>query len=487
MNRARMNAYQRTYRQENHEKILAWGAVYREKNRDRMNAQRRARWRENSEKCKAQCRAWYRKNRKRQIAKSREWNKKNRAKVRTNANAHYHNHRKAILRKIRESYNAKRQYVAPEELEACRQDVRKAKSMAGPDFIVCLECGEKKRALSGHLKPEHNLTAKEYKCKPGSEGKAPRYNVRTYLSSVNCSKRRSRACKRRRHGHWLPRSRPPLAKMNAAKKKRGLSLEARMNISDRMKGRQHIYLWKKRPDGSLVTDFQIARLRLQGKEILEICRPFGMTDMSVIGRLRRMGFPRGRACLFEHGEPIIGRHILDLVQDFKKTKKELADRMGRDRSPISHVSSGEAISKPLSVSMARQFLSAKRALRSENGGWAAGPKGGRPHSLSPSETRDMVARYKKLRDDLWLLRDWLQTRDGKVETPEVWSWLCEQSRKRSIRTLLFWPEFLRWMEKNYGYFPSLRGDHSPSELAFRFLASDYHTSAKTIKRAFLKT
>ncbi len=435
-------------------------------------------------------RAWYQKNRKQLIAKTRKWQKKNQKKVRAYSRAYnrayYKENRDRELAARHSRYDAKRQFVTPEELEACRQDPRKAKTIAGPDFIVCLECGEKKRGLSGHLKPKHNLTPEEYKRKPGSEGKAPRYNAGTSLSSVNRWQRLSRACRRRRQGHWLlPRNRFPLAKLHAALKKRGLSLETRLNISDRMKGTQHIHQWKKRPDGSLVTDFQIAQLRLQGKEILEISRRFGMADMPVIARLRRMGFPGGHACLFEHGEPIRGRHILDLVRDFKKTKKELADRMGRDPAEISHVSL--AISKPLSVSMARQFLSAKRALRSENGGWAAGSKGGRPHSLSPSETRDMVARYKKLRDDLWFLRDWLQTRDGEVETPEVWSWLCKRSRKRSIRTLLFWPEFLRWMEKNYGYFPSLRGDHSPSELAFRFLASDYHTSAKTVKRAVLKT
>src|SRR5215471_173198 len=100
----------------------------------------------------------------------------------------------------RAKYDAARQYVSAEELRQCLQDPRKAKTIRGPEFIVCLEDGELlMRITPAHLRLVHGIgSLAEYKAKPCATG-LPRYNPSTPLVSESLHHKLSESARAAAH------------------------------------------------------------------------------------------------------------------------------------------------------------------------------------------------------------------------------------------------------------------------------------------------
>ncbi len=399
----------------------------------------------------------------------------------------YQRNRTKRLAYARSREDAQRQYVSRDKLEACREDPRKARTIAGPDVIVCLECGEKLKDLGNHVNSKHGMTAAEYKRKPAPGGQIPRYNVRSPLSSTNLHDSRSKKAKSLRTvdqlaGHVSPdqlRSHSP----------QKISLESRLNRSDAMKGKAQPKLWKRTPEGKVATDASIAKLRLKGMKGKDIAQRVGIKGggVSIRVRLHKMGFPPGRPCLFRYGEPITGKHFRDLCSDFGMTRKELAEKM--HMSYANQWGQWSCSDQPLPVRFAKKVLKVRQKLADQYRHKGATKKGGRPPRIFPSQKISICASYKELIHDLKILQNWLK--QGKdVPISMVWTWLCERSRDGTIR-LLFWPEFLKWVTTDSYIDTKQLNHHSggkltetytlPQVLAQNFLAKSYSVSEEKIR------
>lgn len=385
----------------------------------------------------------------------------------------YQQHRESVLAKAAKRKESLRSYATAEQLVECRGDPRKAFSIAGPEKAVCLECGQLVELIGGpHLK-RHGLTDDEYREKWG-------YNRQTALASLTHKKRLSRVARlsggvRRMRGKQLPtpeRTARLIEARRAAPKRR----EYRLTIGDSKRG-------KPRPDlqRSTARDLDIARLRLRGIETEDIGKKLGLTGGSARERLKRIGFPRGRACLYEHGTPVTGQRILDTCTDFGKTKRQLATLLGRHSVWLSKVSAGRYLKKPLSVSVAKQLSGMRKTLSEQSRHMTPTPRGGRPRILADSERAAMRSQYHALYQDMKLLWTWLGEQESRTGLDSVWGWLCEQSRLGRIHTLLFWHQFFDWLNTSYEQGPFLERSWSPQELAYQFLADDFHVRYETVR------
>ncbi len=167
--------YQRSYRQANFERLAKYYREYRKRNRDRISA------------------------------RMREFYKANAVTIKV---------------KERSRYNDKRVFATADELVSCRQNSRTAKTMRGPEHIVCLECGQILKTLSRHLRLAHNLTGEEYRDRWGC-------NRSTALAAVALCQELSQARKRIRlkppaRSRFGQRAAPP-------RRSRPSRLEGRLN------------------------------------------------------------------------------------------------------------------------------------------------------------------------------------------------------------------------------------------------------------------
>ncbi len=256
-----------------------------------------------------------------------------------------------------------------------------------------------------------------------------------------------------------------------------------------MKGKGREDLWKKTPEGKLATDASIAALRLTGMTREDIAQHLGVYGKgAAIGpRLHKMGFPPGRPCLFQYGEPITGRHFRDLCSDFGITRKDVAEEMIVDGGNL-----GKRICSddPLPIRLAELVLRTREKLAEEYRHKSATKKGGRPPLILPSQKIAICASYKKLIQDLKVLQKWLKQKGKDVSIPMVWTWLCERSRDGTIR-LLFWPEFLDWVTIESYIDTKQLNHHSGGKLtdtytltqvlAQIFLANSYSVSEEKIR------
>lgn len=375
---------------------------------------------------------------------------------------------------MRSREDAQRQYVSRDELEDCLEDPRKAWTIAGPDVIVCLKCGEKLKDLGNHVNSKHGMTAAEYKRKPAPGMQIPRYNARSPLSSTNLHDSRSKTAKSLRTVDQLAgHVSPDRLRFHGPKK---ISLESRLNRSDAMKGKAQPKRWKRTPEGKVATDASIAKLRLAGMKGEDIAQRVGIkgVGVSIRVRLRSMGFPPGRPCLFRYGEPITGRHLRDLCSDFGITRKKLAEKMGVDNSSLYKKSRSD---KPLPVRWAERVFRVRQKLAKQSRHQGATKKGGRPPRILPSQRVSICASYRVLVYDLKILQKWLKQQDRDVPRSRVWTWLCERSRDRTIR-LLFWPEFIDRFTSDSC---TAIAYATPKELAEDFLVEEYKVSVAEIR------
>ncbi len=225
-----------------------------------------------------------------------------------------------------------------------------------------------------------------------------------------------------------------------------MSLQYRLELGDRKRGKALPDLWKKTAGGHTITDFEIARLCLRGKKTAEIAQHLGLSEKSIQMRRLRIGFPTGRPCLFEHGKPLTGQDALNLCTDYDKTKKEIAERLGVSQNWMSVVARNP--DRPLTAELGNRVLKADRNLLETFRVKRTIGESGRPKHLPTSKENKLPERYGDLLSDLQALRDWIRTHDTRPKWDRIWEWLCQQSRAGQLRALLFWPQFFAWIEKN---------------------------------------
>ena len=397
--------------------------------------------------------------------------------------ANYRKNRERRRAEMRERYHSNGQFVTPEELEACREDPRKARTIRGDDFIVCLECGELLEKLTRpHLKI-HGMTAAEYKAQPGPDGVTRRYNKNASLSSISAQRKHARIAKEQHLGQMGRRHILHGEEIIATRGKRDMSLQYRLEQGDRKRGKALPDLWKKTAGGHTITDFEIARLCLRGKKTAEIAQHLGLSDKPIQMRRRRMGFPAGRPCLFEHGKPLTGQDALNLCTDYDKTKKEIAERLDVSQQWMSTIARNP--DRPLTVELGNRVLKADRNLLETFRVKRTIGESGRPKHLPTSKENKLPERYGDLLSDLQALRDWIRTHDTRPKWDRIWEWLCQQSRAGQLRALLFWPQFFAWIEKNQDGVPFFNdGELSsdiPSDIAIEFLAKSFDVSESLAK------
>jgi predicted transcriptional regulator len=128
------------------------------------------------------------------VQNSAEWKARSRKR--------YQDNRESLLAKSNESARKKRLAqreqlrLTTEDLAACLKHPPLARTIRGPKWTACLECGALCKSLGGHLRQCHGLTARQYKAKPGPDGVAPRYSRNASLSSMDVQARLSKSRKR---------------------------------------------------------------------------------------------------------------------------------------------------------------------------------------------------------------------------------------------------------------------------------------------------
>jgi hypothetical protein len=362
-------------------------------------------------------------------------------------------------------------HVTQEELAACRQDPRKAKTVRSPDWITCLECGRLLKKLSAHHLRSHGIVAERYKEKWG-------YNRGTRLCSKSISKERATIAREMKLGRRGRNNLKPFRRGHGGYQRRR---EGTLNVVELHAGNAKPRN-RKLVDGHAVSDFEIAEARLRGDILDSIAARTGLSTTAILFRLRRLGFPanRARRPAFQHGAPVTGQAIADLLEASNVSALGLTKLIGLTPSALYPHLRRPRKTIPFDLARAIQVQGHSRARP------AATPKGGRPAVLLPADMRALPEKYRALHADLKLLRQWISERNGRLKDSEVRDWICDQARLGRIRTLLFWPAFFRWVRK---VFPakSFFGDWRPQEVAFAFLADDYGASERTLKRVIFQT
>lgn len=396
--------------------------------------------------------------------------------------AHYsRDHRPEISEKHRQDYRAKRQFGTPEELAECRADPRKAKTIRGRDWIVCLgrkteagagldqKCGQ---LLSGmlnnaHLREHGYKSAVEYKDEWGYDRKT------ALVSETLAAKLRAR----HRNPHIGEMGRAVLESYRRSGKKHHgpASLESRLNRSDRMRGIA-------RPDLSKgMTDPEVVRRwLLKGQTAEEIATESGRTQNTVHVQLRNIfGVHVRLRTEFLHGEPVTDASINKLRENFGNlTRSQLAQRC---KLPTSRLYSAGRRRKnqALVPERAKWIRDAEREFL----GILKRDKGNQPNHLRvvvPGLTNKLQSACEAIS----LLRGYV---GRETELGSVLEQLCAESRKEvdsgsgefRARTILCWlPQVLAWLAANQ---PRLH--RKSSELGLEFLADDYGFKGWVVKMA----
>ncbi len=374
----------------------------------------------------------------------------------------------------RKSYEGQRQFVTPAaELDALRADPRKRKN-------VCRECGEILRDVGRHLWPAHKLTAAEYKEKWGF------LRSRNATRSESTNKKQSAVMKRKKHRppKWTHERLADAVRASVRTNKKGTGrLEKRLNARGKRLGARPQY-WKRTRAGDVVTDARVAQMRLASKSVPEIAVATEMTATPVFFRLKRMGYPK-RARVFLHGEPVGWKHFHDLRSDFNLTNEQAAQRLGVSidwtRRRLKPKRKGEA----LSLKLAKRLLKVRAELLAEFKKKPASRQGGRPKPLAPSEEAGLRTKYDRLHQELRALRDWIREQQPAPSVSATWDWLCDGFRARTLQALQLWPQFFRYIEKNYDSRDFNQGQWIPRDLAIAFLAEDFGLTEPSL--AFILT
>lgn len=355
-----------------------------------------------------------------------EIRKKERAYYR--ANRHRFLPRKYELVKKRAAERRQKSCVSPFELASFVQNPTLEEERGYKDFIVCRLCGWKARKLSQHLISIHREELATGHASTGKEfleeyRRRFGYNARAALSSGNLRDHFSKKWKiseaRRRHKGGRARRKPfrpgraPVQAAKAARDKWGISKQAQNRMSRARKHRSSPSRRKRTAFGKSVTDWRIAKLRLQGKEHVEIARKLDppLDATTVRGRLQRMGFPPGKACIFFRGEAVSEKLLVAHFEDLKflRVSKEILTRaipepQGSSTSLLTTTEAAEFLGvtrgwvyervRERSKDQIPHLRSAAGAIRfhpRELQAWAAGRRSGKSRFLSTFDVESELA------------------------------------------------------------------------------------------------
>jgi hypothetical protein len=231
-------------------------------------------------------------------------------------------------------------------------------------------------------------------------------------------------------------------------------------------------------------------MRLEGSIASAIAEQVGLTRRVILARLRKMNFPSGPACVFHHGEPLLGEHILTACQDFNKTLEEMARYMGVKIRTLRYHTANASLEKPLPADIGRKLNEVHKKLREEFRHQPADrEKGGAPHLLLPSERANLQREYRSVLSDFQKIMTWLSRRtqqDSKASVDELRNWLYSETRKGQLSKIAFWPDLLYEIRSLAGRETQfLRGSIKPSHLTRQLLSQVYGVSVETIRRLAL--
>jgi hypothetical protein len=242
--------------------------------------------------------------------------------------------------------------VSPEELPLFIADPLREEKLGWTDKIVCRLCGLKLEKLPQHLFAEHsdqlseanasaatNDLAMSYRRRFGFDKRSPLMskNLVDNFARLQKEKNSRRRHKGKRAVGFTTRFRPGAkhqAHIMAATNARhqwGTSQQTKQKLSASRLGIALPDKWKRGANGNAVTDWQIARLRLKGKEHSQLSTD--LTGPTVLARLQQMRFPPGKPCRFSRGEPITEKRLRAHYEDMKELQsvRELR-RLGLDRN-----------------------------------------------------------------------------------------------------------------------------------------------------------
>ena len=404
----------------------------------------------------------------------------------------YTRNRDAVIERTRKRYADRIQRLTPGELADCQMDPTKAWTIRGPKWIACVEehCGELHEQLGRHL-PIHNLTAAEYKAKPGTDGGTRRYSKNASLMSLDLQVYLSRKRKKLHLGRRLQASGrvPPVKKLIASRGERVLSQQYRLEQSERMK-RGRPELWGRHRGQALAKkaeDWEIAKLAADGRSDGEIAKRVGLAhDASVGARRRRIGFVQGpkKARVYYHGRPLVGRDLRSACEDLDLTRQELADHMGLRYETLQERASPKRADQPLPATMGREFKAVYTKLREGFRHQPQGSDGGRPSLLLPSERQALRDEYKKLLPQIKGLARWVEERralEQSIDLASLRGFVYSEARKARLRTLALWPDFFDWCGRQRDLKVAFASQ--ASVITREFLGWAYGVKTETIRKA----
>ncbi len=344
---------------------------------------------------------------------------------------------------------AQRQYVSPKELAECRADPRKAFTIRGDDWIVCLECGQLLKQIRGegaaaHLS-EHGLSAKQYRDLRG-------YSKSTGLvCNALAAKKRTVAAAT---GNLKPEAgrghlRPPA-------KGRVMSREFSLKQADRMRGTQ-----------DLDRDTTILRLwLLESRSIEEIAGQVGLSQGRVHVILQRIfGMRVKQTVCFAHGQILTAGFVEQIAEAFDLKKKEIARvlkiSVDKLQFPVSHRDDRALTPEAANFCLKVEKDLLDMLLRSS--------------SEKPNHFQVVVpglhGYYNRVIEAIRLVAD---------KNLTCLHDLCaraQETDREAVALICILPCLLAWLKKNAEY-----SDEQPFKLAQRFISHDYGVSVWIVER-----
>jgi len=240
------------------------------------------------------------------------------------------------------------QCVTQAELALSQANLLLEEERGWTDFIVCRmpNCGRTLQKLPSHLIAVHReelsisdgatpkMLVEEYRRRIGYNKRAPlcSQELREVLSKITKTKNAQRRHKGKRVSPYkFRKGRAPIEAAMKAREAWGISRQQQQRMSLVRKNRGRPALQKQSATGTPISDWQIAKPRLDGRRNSDIAGKLGraLAPISIRGRLHRIGFPPGHPCLFFRGEPVTEKLLHAHFEDLKvlRTSRRLIFRV----------------------------------------------------------------------------------------------------------------------------------------------------------------
>jgi hypothetical protein len=368
--------------------------------------------------------------------------------------------RQRIIEKGRQRRHARRVHTSAEQLAQCQADLLLAKTIRGPEAIVCLECGLLCKCIRPTHLREHGLSAAEYREKWG-------YSQRTGL----ISDRLAAGLRRRAEqgGNLRPEAGLHYRRRTSAKG-RTMSREFRLKHSRRMRGIRRPDLSKGTSDGKIVRSWL-----LEGRPIKEVAVKSRLSEGAVHKRLQAIfGVKVKQKILFSQGEPVTDSWINKLLERFGRLKKaQLGQLAGVSVHYLQQLSAGKK-NRSITPNLASVLVATEQVFFEVLAG-VPGDKADYIRAVVPDLDRKYLAAVAAITMSLNVYPRRLESeldhlaQDSRLEVA--------RGNGFQARTTLAWlPEAFAWLKQS-------TTNSSPGELARAFLASQYKTKEWIVKKA----